>query len=483
MRLQTINIILLLMVSSAILAGSMILPAKLYGDGNEYFLTMISLSNHHTADLRQDDVKEFYNGTTNIFGKNIDPYGPPLHYLGTNNKIYPLHFWAYSLINAPINLAFEYFGFDIKKTFQFANAVLFTMLLAVIVFLSGFSEKQKLVFMLLIFLSPAVWFLHWPHPEIFMFVFITLALMCLCQNKYTPAIIFASIASFQNQAILPCVLFLTAKAVIYSRYQIKDAIKYLALCAAAGIPTVFNLLVFGRANLLTDAISINQISILKIFEIFFDLNLGLIPYIPLILILFFAIIFWRTYINKKLVLELQLLIVLILMMSILAMHNNCNNDTFGPARYSIWMLPFVFFVIVSNIKSILKSDFLKYFLAFGLAIQCILMFSTTIDGVLALNNNLTSILHYRTHSYAAQIALNNIPELYNPTMEIFCERTSHSDGYCDNPSIYKHEGICKKAALTCEGLDKLASECGYISEKIKNKCSTNEKNTWFYVNY
>jgi hypothetical protein len=58
----------------------------------------------------------------------------------------------------------------------------------------------------------------------------------------------------------------------------------------------------------------------------------------------------------------------------------------------------------------------------------------------------------------------------------------HSESGCQNPTIYKYRNRCKKALVTCEGMEKLQSVCGNGEPRLEDYGKT-DKNQWFYVNY
>jgi hypothetical protein len=159
-------------------------PPILAGDGGEYFLMRNSLVNHFTPDLKKEDIKSFYKAKKiNIFNREIDPYSG--YYKAINGKYYSLHFWTYSLLNVPVKLGLEAMGIDSRKSFQFVNAFLIIVLYFFVSFFSNFTSFQKILFNMLIFLSPMTLFLHWPHPEMYGFVFVSLALLFLKNRGFT----------------------------------------------------------------------------------------------------------------------------------------------------------------------------------------------------------------------------------------------------------------------------------------------------------
>jgi hypothetical protein len=69
------------------------------------------------------------------------------------------------------------------------------------------------------------------------------------------------------------------------------------------------------------------------------------------------------------------------------------------------------------------------------------------------------------HSIFAKAVLDNYPSLYNPTPEIFIDRTTHTDVNYLHSAVYKKDGVCKKAFVLSTDRDFLLRECKTIPEK------------------
>jgi len=467
------NLVVFILLGSIILMSMLFLKPVRRGDGNEYFLMLESLSNHLSPDLRQRDINNSYIGGINAFGETADPYWG--YFQGRDNKWYSKHFWAYSLSCVPVRTILKLFGLDVVKSFQITNALLFILMLLVINFFSKLEEGQKLFFMLLLTFSPALWFIPWTHPEIFILSFVTLSLVFLTIKKYGWAILSAGLASFQNQALVLFVLFLLIKATWSSKDKVNTSIKYGTMSSLIFLPNIFYLLSFGTFHPLNAAASLKNISAFRVFELFFDLNIGLLPYLPLSLLLFLGIVLFQSYQHKGFVFELQIFLLIIALDMICSATDNWNHGTSGPSRYAIYMLPFLSFVLVINLQSFWKSIVSKGLLLTAVFLQL---------SIVASNGFFIHEEDYLKHSSAARFVLKRFPVLYNPSFEIFCERTQNSESDCGNPTIFRKNKECKKALLTCEGLPALQSLCNNTDKRLEDLCKTKtKKDQWFYVNY
>jgi hypothetical protein len=469
--LKLVTLLTFFLFSAVILISMVFLKPQRYGDGNEYYLMLVSLQNHFAPDLQEKEVLTVYRGEFNVFGEKADPkWG---YFQGRGGKWYSQHFWAYSLVNIPTSLALELFRKNPAKTLQITNALLFVLLLAAITFYSRFEDGQKLLFMMLLFFSPALWFIHWTHPEVFMFSLVTLSLIFLRSNHFGLALTSAIIASFQNQVLVLFVLFLTVRAVFYFKLNPRAILGYGTLSTLVFAPNVFFLIVFGMFTPLHNAASVTNISTFRVFELLFDLNMGLFPYLPLTLLLFLGIVFYNLFKKRTFSDEAQFFLLILALLTLCASTDNWNHGTSGPARYVIWILPLLFYIITDNSVTLMKSAATKIILGSALLMQVYLVIS---GGFLIRGED------YLKHTAAAEFVLNHFPRLYNPSFEIFCERTMHRESDCVNPTIYKHDGKCKKALVNCEGLTALKSVCGESNQNFQTYCQSHYGD-WFYVNY
>jgi hypothetical protein len=473
LEIRKINLILVILFSAIVLGNMMVLKPVRYGDGNEYFLMMESLANHLSPDLQQKDIDGSTNDGITVFGEKSDPYWG--YFKGQDHNWYSKHFWAYSLSSVPVRSVLKWFHFKPGKAFQLTNALLFIFMLLVIHFFSGLSEAQKLLLMILLIFSPALWFIHWTHPEIFIFSFVMLSLIFLYEKKYSWALFFAVLASLQNQVLVLLVFFLLAKAVLSSRAKGPTLLKSGAISLLVFLPNLFYLYAFKTFNPLHEAASLKNISVFRVMELFFDLNIGFLPYLPLPLLLFLGIVLSQTYQHKGFVFELQIFLLLIAMGTVCSATDNWNHGTSGPSRYVIWMLPFLFFILVINLKIFWKSRIAKGLLLLAVFSQ---------GYIMASNGFFIHEEDYLKHSSAAKFVLKRFPALYNPSFEIFCERTQNSESDCVNPTVFRKNNECRKAMLTCEGLETLRSLCHNTDKSLEDYCRTKSpRDQWFYVNY
>ena len=472
--------IIFAIVSLAILAYSLWIVPKRTGDGREYILMTESFFNHGSPDLRDGDMaaykrlREIYKFEDYI-KKNYN-YAR-VFFKAENGRLYSYHFWMYSLICLPAKAVLHYVPLNEVKAFQLTNALLLILALFHIVFKLQMNDVQKVLFLFLMIFSPAFWFVRWTHPEIFSFSFVTIALVFMNRKKWPLAILFAAVASIQNQPIVILVAFFWLKALIESKSKIKDFFVLSISGMPALIPFIFYFVNFGTFSLLkTVATDPSNMSIFLVLEMFFDANLGMFPYIPVVLAVFFIIIFRDIFIQKKFTLSVQFLLILILMMLLCTLTVDWNHGTVGPTRYIIWMLPLILYVVVSQ-------PFLDNKSGANSLIYLRVVWVSIVIQVFILFLYIPRTMH-TAHTPLAKTILNYFPKFYNPTPEIFIERSEQKSDIDSQPIIYYYNDHCRKALVKVRNAQKLEEICGH-SEKLKHYMEKykNDRNRLVYVDY
>jgi hypothetical protein len=213
---------------------------------------------------------------------------------------------------------------------------------------------------------------------------------------------------------------------------------------------------------------------------FFDLNIGMFPYIPMLLLIYFALLARDLFSRRRLSLNLQLFLVMIIMMLMCTMTTNWNHGASGPTRYVIWMLPIILFSVVNeealkHISGVPKYGF-ALVLWINIALQSILLF-----GYGGMNPSSSCYLY---HTPLAKYILRNLPCFYNPSHEIFAERTLHHEDIKETPVAYTFGGKCKKALARGKDREKLIALCDYIPERYLGFFAEKEnEDQSAYVNY
>ena len=188
---------------------------------------------------------------------------------------------------------------------------------------------------------------------------------------------------------------------------------------------------------------------------FFDLNQGMLPYLPGVLILFIFLLVrsWRR--KERFVYEL--LLVIVLMTIFVLTTTNWNSDAEGIMRYAVWFLPLLIWGVVEGSNFAFRTD--RILLVLVLVSQIVVFISVS-SLFSAKPAGLLGSAEYVNHNALARYFLDNHPYLYNPEPEIFTERTLKQEvSYTDNLPIvyYRADGSVSKALTDVGGLEILAN--------------------------
>ncbi len=449
-----------------------------YGDGLDYYMMAEGFVNHASPDVRDVDVKTF-NRKARLYKLNqpvcLDPTCYGSFYISNTGKYYPVHFWMYPLISVPSLLALRVLGMNELKLFQVTNAVLLGIAMLYIAVRLGkmkLPNISKVLLVTLIAASPILWFIHWTHTEVFSYVCVVLALFSLFDKRYVFGMLMAALGATQNVPIaflfVPLLVLYAADSITNKTTvaaKLKDIVLILVAFGITLAPIVFNYVNYSTWNIIDKigGTSFSFISFKRIFELFFDLNLGIFWYYPLFTIAIFGVLgfcavrlilqlirkresrtvkYWFEPENIWMIQVIMTFITMILMLMLSAGTFNWNHGTSGPSRYSLWSVVPLGWIFVYAFISHVKIKFVNLLIALGIALNAVILVYG--GGVLA--NGKVGFLR---HSYAARTVLKYMPSLYNPTMEIFKERTLHSEHYLevDLNVIYTSRGICKKALV------------------------------------
>lgn len=156
---------------------------------------------------------------------------------------------------------------------------------------------------------------------------------------------------------------------------------------------------------------------------------------------------------------------------------NWNHGASGPSRYAIWLFPFLFyaFAVLGGVEAVPGRPY-RWLAGLALAVQA---------AIVLLRGGMLAPADDGKHSYAARLVLDRWPALYNPSHEIFVNRTREPEGSDRGPYVYKHGEECRKALAKPKHGDTLRLACGRIPEGYEGFFASSEadEKRWNYVNY
>lgn len=447
-------------------------PVNYGGDIAEYYGITESLKNHFGYNLTFEDRKILETKLQKAYFED-----PSYYILGVDNHRYPVHFVAYSTLVTPIRLLIEYLNLNSLIALSLTNLLIFTVVNFLIIKNFLHNHFQKIGFIIIAYLSPLIYFIIWPGPDIFYTALLLLSIFLFFKAKFFLSALVVALASWHSQplAIISLAaivyyfithtnLLLNHEHQIIIRSRILLGSAFLILITL--VPYFYNYLIFGMLTPWTEfkdgwtqinSFGLQNISLKKLFEQFFDLNIGLFWYFP---IAFLVGIF---YLIKSIISDKRFLFIpiLILITAFFYQTNpawNYGTAGFGPSRHIIFVIPFLIYLFIKHLKHSFIS--LLVIILFILAQSYILYF----NGLLSPN-----LLNSLEHSPIAKFVIENYPNLYNPTPEIFSDRTNHRDSKFPESAIYKVNGVCKKAYVLVTDIDRLRMECGYIPTEYEKK--------------
>lgn len=448
---------------------------QLAGDIVEYYGITESLKNHLSFNLTKEDQKNLE--------KVLHPeyFSDPGYYiLGTNENRYPVHFVFYSVLATPIRIIFETINLNPLLSLTFLNILIIFSTLSYLIFSNKNEVKDKNphVLVILFFISPLIFFIPWPGPDIFYTMLLLLSIFYFINNKTLLSAIFATLASWHSQplaifsVIFTFYYFLTHKDIVNIYIFKKFTPKFLRpflICVSIAIfliiPYIFNFYAFRVLTPWTlfdnwwnqiYGFGIQNISIQRLYEQFFDLNVGIFWYAPILFVIGFYQLIKKVFIDPKyLVLLNTIFIASIFYQTNPAWH--FGTAGYGPSRHIIFLVPILIILCYEFLQNFSNKEKVKIL---GLVIFS-QIFLLSLNGFFLPNFENTL-----KHNQLSRFVLNNYPHYYNPSPEIFIDRTISNDFNYLSSAIFKNEkGVCKKAYILKHDQEKILNECGYIPEQ------------------
>jgi hypothetical protein len=387
-------------------------------------------------------------------------------------RVYTWHFWAYSLAVLPVKMALRIVGGNELTAPQVANA-LFLLAAAWFVWIAPWLDRGVgFWWALLSVMGPPAWFCVWPHPEVFTFALVTVAAACAMGARFLPATAALALASTQNPPLAPLAALLAFVAATRPpRDGRRMALAFAALLPAL-VPTIFYMTLFGRPSImLGEAAAFESVSLSKASDLLVDLNMGLLPYVPgVVLLAMVALIVargdrlrialcWAAFFAGALGASAGIV---------------WNFGTSGPSRYAVWLSPF----LIASAAHLARKRWGTVALAAALATQTL---------VLVTRLPKWGEDDHTQHSYAARFVLSRWPASYNPHQDVFRDRTSPL--FPNGPRVFRDgAGTCRKALAQKRHAADLEAACGPLpatfmawNEEVGR--TGHGRATWRYVDY
>lgn len=456
---------------------SLWVPPRVVGDGAEYLVVAEALARHASPDLRSGDreaVRQLLDRKGLTGGERLREV-PEVR--GRDGRAYGIHFWGYPLATLPARATLGWLGVDALRAPQVTNALLLVAAVGLVLYRSPAPEGARRTLAALTLLSPAFWFVLWPHPEVFSFALTTAALVWRDAGRRGLAVGAAALASTQNPPLVLLALGLSAEGV-RDGWRTREAGRIAPLVLGllpALVPGLFSLWQFGTPSLLTrGSVSPANLSLRRTLELVVDPNIGLLPYAPVVVVGSLVAAFragGRTFAWA-----------LALAMAFLCTATcNWNSGTSGPARYGVWIYPVILwgFVYPVGRPGDRGTPRLRGLAGVAIVSQALLIAS---------RGGMEPRMDYLRHSAAARLLLDHWPSLYNPSYEIFVERTRRGEEPFPGPDpiVYRYRTRCRKALAQKRHLSLLLAQCGREPNNVaelRERVAREGRAIWMYLNY
>jgi hypothetical protein len=465
---------LLAMLSVGLLGWMLGRTPVAHGDSGEYLLTVEAFANHGAPDIRPQDVTALTSRAApqalrGSFGRLWHAVRRSVH-----GRWYTYHFWAYPLAVLPARLILGTVCANALAAPQVTNAVLLIAAAWFVLLAPWLDPKVARWWSLLSLIGPPAWFCVWPHPEVFSFSLVTVALACAAGRRFVPATAAVALASAQNPPLAPIAAALAVIVASGPGPRARRIGLALASVAPALAPPLFYMLTFGRPSLiLGESASFDSVSLSKAATLLIDLNTGLLPYMPGVVALALA----GLVRSMRRTGPFPPPPACFAFFAVGALGASAgilwNFGTSGPSRYALWLSPFV--VLPAAQWATRRGGVVA--LAAALAAQT----AVVVARLPAWGED-----DERRHSYAAAFVLRRWPALYEPHPDIFRDRTpSVAEG---GPYVFRDGPRCRKALAQKRHADALAAACGplppeFLTWTAEIARAGRGRSGWRYITY
>jgi hypothetical protein len=322
----------------AVLAMSVLLVTRSaprhVGDAAEYVAMAVNLARFDRPSLTTSQIADARTRLPEGAGANLTQ--PEL--IAADGRQDFAHFWFYPLLAAPFVRTTMSLGADPQFGFTAFNL----LLLAGMTWLLATRAVPGAV--LLVAVSPIIWWLDKPHTEVFTFSLIAIGLFYLRTAPWWSIVPFGAAAT-QNPPLGLAMLIVFAYAV--TQHGVRDKRLWSAMMAGGLLAALHPLYYYSRLGIwsgLTLGVDRHWPSLRELGAVPFDPNLGIFTAAPVFTaaIILAGIGALRRPAHRR-VDAATISIALIAALFLLSFSQTTNfngGGTPGPSRYGLWLLPF-----------------------------------------------------------------------------------------------------------------------------------------------
>lgn len=389
------------------------------GDGWEYLLMVEAWVRHGSPDIRAGDVEAVAGAVDRWLQVTSGPTVPGAvrgvvdseleNRFATTpaGRTLPVHFWLYPLVSVPARLVIDALGGWSFNALVVTNVLLVGLAIGTVLAAAGSGSRRHALAALLL-ASPIVWYTLFTGGEVFSWALGVMALVALDRGHTAVSAALAGLGAAQNPAMAPLALVPVLRA--FSDGGLRGALRTGVFATLGLLPVADHLWHFGRPGvLLAENASLAGVSASRAFGLLTDLNTGLLPYVP-VLLLAVPVAAWTAWRERHARLG-WLLLAFVLMLTLAQTQMNWNSGGMGLHRYLVWMLPVLTWFVVDGWPERTRARLAVAAVATSVAVL--------VDWPAETN--------WLEHRPVARWVLRHAPALYRPEFEVFAERAAHAE--------------------------------------------------------
>lgn len=444
-----------LICAAAVAAFLLWVPLQLAGDGVEYISVSEAWRNHGSPDIRAGDLLWLEQG----FGVDLgavarlgidDPHGGGQH---------GYHFWLYPLLVVPAAALLELSGANWLRAFQATNVALFAAAIGFAAFAQRAASRRRWVLIGLAAVGPVLWYLRWPHPEVFSWACALVSLVCLDNRRYPAAAAAAALGAMQNPPLVMLAIYavvLAARAGAWRRTALTAAAAGLA-----ALPAAFYVAVLGVPSPIAAVgwVDSSHISAARTWNLFTDLNQGLLPYVPVLLGMAAVAVVRGLWRRDGRVLGIAA-VLLFMVLGVQTIYQ-WNSGSAGLIRYAVWMLPLLAWLAAEGLPD---TRLVRGTAAVAVAMQALIVLGHGFGATLPIcgfpveNGQVDIACHLVQRRLAVEV-LSRWPQLYSPPADVFYCRQMHVDTAApqiDRPAAFvRDDGVVTKLLVDARSVEQV----------------------------
>jgi len=438
---------LYLLVSAAFVVWTATRPVTVSGDGWEYLITLQSFWNHGTPDLRPGDfdaVLATFPEHHSDRAAKFQPGEPPGWAESATGQPFAVHFWAMPEFALPAKAALRWLGGSELAALPVSNAAWFFTATGLILFAGVGPLRRRLLFAGLAAVSPAVWYIQYGGVEVFCWSLAVAGLVAFDRRRFALSAFAFGLAATQNPPLAALVLLPAVAA-----WRLGWA-RFLAVIGLGGfvaaVPPLCYLWHFGTPSLLAPFADPSRISWRRTAGILTDLNQGLLPYVPVLLLAVPMAV--AASVRRREWLWLPALLAVAAMVVAVQVQVNWNGDGRGLLRYLVWVIPPLAWVCARGLT--------------GWMAWATLAWAVVLHGGILAFDPPTRWQYVEQRRIAAWV-MSEQPTWYDPDPEIFVERQRgrEADGADLSPHLPvlfgRSNGEVTKVLLDRRSVERLVS--------------------------